>query len=435
MSEITGKWPETKASYRFFANEKVTKDKILDPHIQSTKDRIEKSGETVLAIQDTTYLDYTHHPKTEGLGKLTRPDKSRNPLMGLVVHNTLAITTTGVPLGLLDQKIYLRGDEDVRRTQWNKKRPIEKKESFRWVEVVRKVSSHFQDKSLRIVHVCDREGDIYEFFHEFSKNSHEFLIRAASNRIIKTSDKARCRDTSTIWKQMELQPVAGTIKVEKAKNNTSPKRKAICEVRNAELCFKVPQRHREAKSEDMAPTTMSVIWVKEINSPPNTKPLEWMLLTNIKINTFKDAVEKIDWYKERWHIENFHKILKSGCNVEKSKLNHCDKLEKFATLMSVIAFRIYQLKLIGRNSPNTSCDEILTEEEWKILYCYVQKTNILPERPPSTYEAMIWIATLGGFLGRKGDGNPGSIVIWRGWQRFMDIMDGWKAFQLGATSG
>lgn len=160
-----------------------------------------------------------------------------------------------------------------------------------------------------------------------------------------------------------------------------------------------------------------------------------MLLTNIKIECFADALEKAVWYKERWHIENYHKVLKSGCNVEKSRLNHGEKLEKFATLMSMIAFRIYELKLIGRNAPTVPCTEVLTENEWIILYCFVHKTKDLPTHIPTAKEVMLWIAKLGGFLGRKSDGNPGSIVIWRGWQRLMDIIDSWKTFQLIATSG
>ena len=144
MSEITGNWADTKASYRFFGNEKVLKNQLLSPHVARTVERAYKSQQTVLAIQDTTYLDYTHHPKTEGLGKLTRPMKNRDPLLGLIVHNTLAITADGIPLGLLDQKIYRRGDEDVSKTQWHKKRPIEKKESYRWIEVVKKIKSYYQ---------------------------------------------------------------------------------------------------------------------------------------------------------------------------------------------------------------------------------------------------------------------------------------------------
>jgi len=134
-------------------------------------------------------------------------------------------------------------------------------------------------------------------------------------------------------------------------------------------------------------------------------------------------------------VENYHKVLKFGCNIEKSKLNHADKLEKLITLMSIIAARIYELKLIGRSDPEKPCTEILDTEEWQILYFITKKTSQLPEVPPSCKEAVFWIARLGGFLGRKSDGEPGSIVIWRGWQRLPSIIENWKTFQLIATSG
>ena len=364
--------------------------------------------------------------------------KGRNPLLRLVVHNTLAISTDGIPLGLLDQKIYRRSEEDVSKTQWNKKRPIEKKESYRWIEVVKKMKVFFQNTPAKIVHICDREGEIYELLHEISKTSHQYVIRAAKDRVIGKrflGDATRKNKNTSLWKHMELQPVSGTVAIEVSKKAKQPKRTAICEVKYSEIDCTPSYRYPEAKSGELSPIRINAIWVKEINCHPDIKPLEWMLLTNIKTGCLEEALEKIAWYKARWHIESYHKVLKSGCNVEKSKLDHADKLEKFATLMSIIAARVYQLKLTGRSHPNTPCNEILEEEEWKILYYHVHKKKALPAHPPSANEVMLWIAKLGGFLGRKSDGHPGSIVIWRGWQRLMDIIHGWKTFQLIATSG
>lgn len=438
VSESSGSWAESKANYRFFENEKVTKAEILRPHVVQTMKRISDAKQTVLAIQDTTYLDYTHHPRTQGLGKLTRPSKTRPPLMGLVLHNTLAVTAAGECLGLLNQKIYRRSDEDLNKTQNNKKRPIEKKESYRWIEVVKQVNSTLLQAS-NIVYVCDREGDIFEFFSEVAQQSQSnFLVRAAKDRLIGerySYHSSTQNKNTTLWQFMQTQEVLGSIEINIPKRSQQAKRTALCEVRVSLASIPPPYRLPEARSKDLLKINIYVIWIKEVGQTTGVDPIEWMLLTNIPTHSLEEACEKMSWYKARWHIENYHKVLKSGCNVEKSRLNHADKLEKFSTLMSVIAARVYQLKLTGRENPTTPCTNVLSEDEWRVLHQFVNKTKNLPDQPPTTKEVMLWIAKLGGFLGRKSDGNPGSIVIWRGWQRFMDIMETWRMLQPTATCG
>lgn len=437
MSEITGNWAESKASYRFFGNVKVTKDEILKQHVERTVARAESAAEVVLAIQDTTYLDFTHHPKTLGLGKLTRPQKNRPPLVGFVLHNTLAVTPDGQCLGLLDQKIYRRSAEDVKRTQPNKLRPIEKKESYRWIEAVKNISSSCSNA--KIVYVCDREGDIFEFFNEVVHHTKSnFLIRAANDRVIGTRcsrSNKKSNSNLCLWEFMNAQIDFLEIQVDVGERKAQAPREATCELRFAPITYTPPQRRPGAQSENLLPVNLYAIWIKEMNPKNGLEPLEWMLLTDIPILTFESALEKLKWYKARWHIENYHKVLKSGCNIEKSKLNHGDKLEKLATLMSIIAARVYQLKLAGRNTPHSPCTDLFKDEEWKILYQYVHKRKTLPGEVPTAQEVMLWIAKLGGFLGRKSDGNPGSIVIWRGLQRFTDIYNSWKTFQYLATCG
>lgn len=435
-SEVTDNWAEAKGCYRFFANEKVSKVEILKHHFKSTKERTRSVQDVVLAIQDTTYLDYTHCPTTEGLGKLTRPKKGHNPLMGLILHNTLAVTSKGECLGLLDQKIYKRSDEDIRKT--NKTRPIEQKESFRWLESVRNISSScFESK---IVYVCDREGDIFEFFSEIAHQSkHHFLVRAASDRVIgdRCSKRGSSYKTICLWKFMNQQDFAGELQIQMPAQRNRQARKADCSICFAPVTFTPTYRRPGAKSNTTQPLCLHLytIWIKEFSPTPSGDGLEWMLLTDLPVLSLKEAIEKIDWYKARWHIENYHKVLKSGFNVENSRLNHADKLEKFAALMSVIAARVYQIKLTGRNNPTAPCTEILNTEEWKVLYQFIHKTKDVPSQLPSAKDVMLWIAKLGGFLARKGDGHPGSIVIWRAWQRFMDILESWKTFQRAAASG
>jgi hypothetical protein len=151
-----------------------------------------------------------------------------------------------------------------------------------------------------------------------------------------------------------------------------------------------------------------------------------MLLTNLPINGFEDAVEKVRWYCLRWRIEVFHKILKSGLRVEQCRLQTADRLIRYLTLMSIIAWRLYWITLIARSHPDLPCVPLLDEAEWKVLYSKIHRTKTVPQHPPSLREVVRWIAMLGGFLARKSDGEPGVITLWRGWKRLFDLSEGWN---------
>lgn len=440
ITEITGSWAESKGAYRFFENYKVTKNKILSQHQAKTAERIKTYGKVVLAIQDTTYLDFTQLHKTQGLGPISCKHIHAKQ-KGIICHNTLAISPEGRVFGLIDQKVYRRNEETAigRGSKGTKKRkltPIQFKESYRWIETVKNVQSLVG--SSKIVHVCDREGDIFELFHELLLTSQQFVIRAYGDRVVGDRYVGRpaiTKKNTKLWAFMEARQPDGFMKVNVPKKDKQIKREAKCEIRYSQVCFTPPYYSPEAKTQVLLPITVFAIWVKEIDAPDGSESLEWMLITNIEIKSLEEAIEKINWYKKRWHIENYHKVLKSGCNIEKSKLNHADKLEKIITLMSIIATRIYELKLTGRSDPEMPCTEILNSEEWQILYCVTKKTSKLPAQPPSCKQAVLWIAKLGGFLGRKSDGEPGSIVVWRGWQKLTSIIENWKTFRIIERSG
>ena len=153
-----------------------------------------------------------------------------------------------------------------------------------------------------------------------------------------------------------------------------------------------------------------------------------MLLTNLVVENFKEAMEKVDWYKLRWTIEVFHKILKSGCQVEACRLQTGDRLKRYITICSIIAWRLHWMTFINRTDPQKPCTVLLENHEWKALYGKINKTSAVPNDPPTVRVAVRWIAMLGGFLARKNDGEPGIITIWRGWQRLSDIADDFILF-------
>ena len=149
----------------------------------------------------------------------------------------------------------------------------------------------------------------------------------------------------------------------------------------------------------------------------------------MRVSDFTDAVERINWYRLRWHIEVYFKVLKSGMKIEAARLQTKERLLRYIALLSVVAWRLYWLTHINRHTPDTDCTSVLTETEWRALYCITHKTLTLPEKTPTVSEVVIWIAKLGGFLARKSDGNPGVTVIWRGWKRLTDIVDTFSLIQ------
>jgi hypothetical protein len=411
LNAACGDWASAKAAYRLFDNDKVSPEGILAPHFQKTVQRVSEHSR-VFAIQDTTYLDYTDHPSTEGLGSIGTKSQNR---FGFVKHTTLMVNESGVPLGCLTDKVWVRdgfGGKD------HKSKRLEAKESYRWIKALSEVKSAIPE-GVEVIFLSDRESDIYEFFVEAGETP--FVIRAAQDRRVDAS-------VSKLSELVRRQEVAGEFRLEVARRGNQPAREAMLSVRftEATLC---PPRRRVPSSKTLPAVEMSVVWVRETDPPDGATPLEWLLLTNVKVSTFSDALQRIDWYKQRWQIEVYFKVLKSGTQVQQTRLATKDRLLRYIALLSVIAWRLYWLTMINRFTPDADCTHILHDPEWKALYYVTHKTEKLPEKIPTVSQAVIWIAKLGGFLARKSDGNPGVTVLWRGWQRLNDISNAFAIFQ------
>ena len=406
-------WADTKAAYRFFDNPKVTPDQILSPHYQRTVKRM-KSYPLVLAVQDTSFLNYTHHPQTEGLGEIgTKAQNQR----GFGMHSTLAVTPEGLPLGLLTQQFFQRPIGAASRTaSENQKLPIEEKESYRWIEAFEQVIA-LTPEEVQVVTVCDREADIYEMFVAAKEEEAGLLVRA-------NTDRRLDEEAKYLWAKVESQSEAGTFTVDIVGNDKRKARQATVSVRFCTVKLRPTWRPQKKK---LPPVTLTAVLVREDDPPADIKePIEWMLLTNTTVKNFRQATQVIAWYCCRWQIEVFHKVIKSGCRVEDCRLQTAGRLQNYIALMSVVAWRLQWLTYINRTNPQASCTAVLTTIEWQALYMRIHKTSVLPNSPPSTYQAIRWIAQLGGFLGRKSDGEPGIVAVWRGWQRLQDFAATWK---------
>jgi len=406
-------WADTKAAYRFFDNPKVSPEKILAPHYERTVKRM-KSHVLVLAVQDTTFFNYTHHPQTEGLGEIG--NKAQNQ-RGFGMHSTLVVTPQRLPLGLLTQQYFERPIGAASRTaSENQKLPIEEKESYRWIEAFEQVIA-LTPEEVQVVTVCDREADFYEMFVTAKEKPADLLVRAKTDRRLDEEAKY-------LWAKVESQGKAGDLTVDIVGNDKRKARQATVSVRFCTVTLRPPRRPQQKK---LPPITLTAILVREDNPPADIKePIEWLLLTNTIVNDFSQALQVIEWYCCRWQIEVFHKIIKSGCRVEDCGLQTAVRLQNYIALMCVVAWRLQWLTYINRTNPEEPCTTVLTPIEWQALYMRIHKTSVLPKLPPSTHQAIRWVAQLGGFLGRKSDGEPGIVAIWRGWQRLQDFAATWE---------
>lgn len=416
-------WADTKASYRLFENDKTTAAKILQPHYQRTGERT-AGYERVLAIQDTTYLNYSHHPAKAGLGPIGTTQQQH--LRGLVMHTTLITTLKGLPLGVISQEIWARAEQAKQRSPTERSQmPIEHKESYKWLTGLKQTVERLP-AGTQVISVGDCEADIFELFDQAVNHlKTDLLIRAAQDRCV-------CEpEVGYLWSSLSQQKIAGHLKVKVPKRGQQPKREAIVSVRYTPLTLKVPLRLRQRLSN----IPLFGVLVQEEDPPPGVEPLSWLLLTTVPVLSFEDAVERVQWYRQRWQIEIFYKVLKSGCQIEKAQLATTERLEPLIALFSIIAWRLFWLTHIGRHEPEAPCTTVLTEPEWQALYAFTHKTEHLPDQPPSVRTAIRWIAQLGGFLARRHDGEPGVTVIWRGWQRLTDITASWLIFHPTPTCG
>jgi Domain of unknown function (DUF4338)/Transposase DNA-binding/Transposase Tn5 dimerisation domain len=400
-----------KAAYRFVDNEKVHWQAILEPHYAATEARVREQP-LVLVAQDTTSLNYSTHPHTQGLGPIgTQSEK----VCGLMVHDTLAFNVQGIPLGLLDLQCWARdgiGSRDARHSK-----PIEEKESFKWIESYQAVSAvQKRARKTQMVVMADREADIHEVFAAQANTPHgaQLLIRAERSRNRQVVGEEHTH--ASLWPTLEQQGLLGTREILIPPSEKRAARQATLEVRSAPVTLKPPRR-----SAHLAPVAVWAVLAQEVNPPPQIEGLEWMLLTSVAVKHKQDAFERLNWYARRWGIEVYHRILKSGCRVEARQLEQAHRLLNCLAIDLIVAWRIYHLTALGEQTPEVPCTIYFTDAEWKALCTFVSRTKMPPALPPSLNEAVRLLGQLGGHLGRNGDGHPGTEVLWRGMTRLADI--------------
>ncbi len=403
-------------AYRLLAHQDTNIETLLQSHYAASEERMaQRRGEVILALQDTTSVNYSHLAQTRGLGPIgTRVDGAQ----GLHLHSTLAVSTQGLPLGFLDAQCWARDP-----AEFGKKKnglPLEQKESYRWIKSYRAVAAVQKRLSeVTLVSVADREGDIYELFAEAAQDPQgpHLLIRARHDRGV--VDQAE-----RLFETIQSQSIAGYLHVQLPRQKERAAREAKLAIRFATLSLCSPQGKAHLPAIEL-----QAVHALEEDAPEGAEPIDWRLLTTLPVERFEPAAEKVQWYSQRWNIEVFHRTLKSGCRIEDRQLRDAERLQACLAIDMVVAWRICHLVKLGREVPHVAASVYFEEAEWKALRAYTTKDPAPPAQPPTLGEAIRLVARLGGFRGRKSDGDPGAEVMWRGLQRLDDISQTWVLLQ------
>jgi hypothetical protein len=378
----------------------------------------------ILVLHDTTEFSFQREKEIGLLHRTVRGTDSWGKLQhrtvcGLLMHSSLAVTTEGVPLGLGAIKFWTRkefkGCNALKRKINPTRVPIEEKESFRWLENLRQATTLLSPAD-RLVHIGDRESDIYELFCAAEQARTHFLLRTCVDRF--ATDR-----NHTVADEMRKAPKCGVHRL-MVKDKDGQPSEAVLEIKYRHIRVLPPI----AKKMNYPALTLTVLHAVERGTPTNRQRIDWKLITNLPVESLNEAIEKLKWYAMRWKIETFHKILKSGCRVEESKLRTAERLVNMIAVYCVLSWRIFWMTMVQRTTPQASPLLALTEVEVFILDEIAAQRGNKPNNI-TLADYLLCIARLGGYLARAQDPPPGNVVMWRGLSRLTDIQLG---FAFGA---
>jgi len=425
-----GDWASVKAYYRMIDSpdeSAVSMPNILAPHRQRTIRRMQ-GQKTVLCIQDGSDLNYNNLDKCEDLGEIGKNQtgaKSR----GLHLHSTFTVAPNGLPLGVLQAQCLAppgKAPEDKRPASAI---PIEEKKTFTWLEHHRElVEVAAQMPQTRLIDVCDREADFFEMFAEHRKNPRvEILVRAKHDRNIAgvPGKLFAAVGEAPVLSRVRMRVPRQSARAKKSKQKARPKRPtrmADLAVRAMRVELRPPKYH---ESKEAIPVW--IVHAVEENPPANTEAIEWFLLTTIAVDSAEQAEQCLRWYCLRWRIEDWHRVLKSGCRIEKIAHETADRLRRAIAINLVIAWRIMLMTLLGRETPELPAEVLFSDIELRTLKAYAKKNGLTP--PVLLGEAVRLVAKIGGYLGRNNDPPPGHQLLWQGYAEFQFMCLGFALLQ------
>jgi transposase-like protein/DDE family transposase len=422
-------WANTKAAYRFLSNDRVDEGDILAGHFASTRDRFRATVGRILVLHDTT--EFVFQREKIGLigstgtttgGKDKAGRRTAVTVCGILMHSSLVVTPDGLPLGVSAVKFWSRkkfkGTNALKKKMNPTRVPIEEKESVRWLENLTQTTALLGEPD-RCVHIGDRESDIYELFCTAADLKTHFLVRTCVDRLAGEGDHTVADEMRTVnLKARHLITVL---------NRDGKPVQAVLDIRYRRIQILPPigKQHRYPS------LTLSVIHAREPETPPDRDRIDWKLVTDLPVSSPLQAIEKLEWYASRWKIETFHKILKSGCKAEQSRLRTADRLVNLIAVFCILSWRIFWMTMINRSESPPPVNAAFTDTEQQLL------DRLVPDLPrdrgmPKTARSYLTkLARLGGYLARNSDAPPGNTVMWRGLSRLTDIVLGFEAANCG----
>lgn len=416
-------WSDTLGAYRLFDNPAVQPAAILEPHAQATRGRIAEHP-VVLVLQDTTELDFTAHPPADA-GCLNKANR-----FGFYLHSQLAVTPAGLPLGVVGSELFDRTPESLGRSLERRRLPIEEKESYRWLSGYRRAAEIGQQvPGTQIVSVADCEADMHDIFQEAAQESQhaDFVIRSKENRSTTERIPPQEHDSrNAVYRKfrddLRDAPVRITKTIDLPQTPKRAARRATLEIRAQSVTLKHPKNRRE-----LVNVNCGVVYVQEVDGPGDGTDVEWWLLTSLPVESVKEIERVISYYRARWTIEVYFRVLKTGCRVEEIQLETCARVKACLAFYQIIAWRVLSLTHLHRECPELSCEAVFTDYQWQSVWS-VTTGDPLPSEVPSLAEFIPLLASLGGYNNRAKERPPGPQTIWIGVRRAHDYARAWLAF-------
>jgi hypothetical protein len=399
-------------AYKFVRNPHVEGDAIAESGFQATV-RKARAFDVVLAVEDSTTLGYSHSVAEE-LGPLG--GKSDAKTRGFWVHSVLLVAPEPRQVvGLVHQQRWIRDDGGTDGS-------VAERESRKWEFASECVAERMGEQTARVISVCDREADIYEYLSFKLKRKERFIVRASNNRSLDRLDPP----ANFLWERIASIPSLGFMKIQvqqRGGRHARIKREVTLKI-SAE-CVKLKRPKHLGKNEQETPVFVWAIYAREEFGHKGQEPIEWMLLTTEDASILASAIRIIQYYALRWRIEDFHKAWKSGTAVEDRRMQSPENLERVAIVLAFLAVRILQLAEAYDAEPDAPCDNLLSLDELRVLWFKIENRP-LPKSPPSVTWAYQAIAKLGGWLNTKRSGRAGWDAMAKGWLRLSILVEGYR---------
>lgn len=415
LKASAGDGAASEGAYRLIRNDAVEASAIAAGGFEATVGAARACG-TLLAVEDTTVLSYEHEG-SESLGDLGGPESSEK--RGYHVHSALLLDAeSGRTLGLVEQRMWCREGRGSRHQR--RERPYEDKESSKWGRASSSMRERLGELMPRVVSVCDREADVYEYLREKVQQGERFVVRAAWDRGV-VAEEARY-----LFEQLESSPVVGRHRVRIGQRGGVQARKSReveLELRSSGVTLRAPTRDRS-----LGELRLNAVLAREVGAARGKAGVSWLLLTSEPVGDEAGVRRVLSYYALRWRVEEFHKAWKSGTQVEARRMQSAGNVARIATMLAFVAVRVLQLREVleaAGTVPERFCTGVLDDTEWRVLWLTTEKKP-LPKTPPPLRWAYERVAKLGGFIDTKRTGRAGWEAMWTGWFVLQERVRGYR---------